>query len=197
MIDKLKGKVPDKVLAELPMVFSRFRIDTPVRLAHFLGQASHESGEFTLVRENLNYSADALLRVFPKYFNATTAPQYARNPEKIANRVYGGRMGNGPESSGDGYRYCGRGYIQLTGKSNYGKFDTIVDDDILGNPDLVAVKYPLLSAAWFWGNNNLNLMADRGVNTEIITQITKRINGGVIGLDSRIKEVNKFHAILS
>jgi putative chitinase len=196
LITKLSGKVPASVLAELPLVFSRFRIDTPDRLAHFLGQCSHESGEFKTVKENLNYSAEGLLKIFPKYFNAANVNNYARKPQAIANRTYANRMGNGNEASGDGFRYSGRGYIQLTGKSNYAAFDAFVDDAIIENPDLVATKYPLLSAAWFWHTNKLNAIADKGVNADTILAITRRINGGTIGLDHRTKETNKFHSLL-
>lgn len=196
MIEKLQGKIKPSVLAEIPSVIARFRIDTPNRMAHFLGQAAHESGGFNAITEGLNYSAEGLLKTFPKYFNATTAAQYARKQQEIANRVYASRMGNGNEASGDGFRFRGRGYIQLTGKNNYASFDAFVDDDILGNPDLVATKYPLLSAAWFWHTNKLNLIADKGVSTDIITQITKRVNGGTHGLQDRIDKTNHYYNII-
>jgi putative chitinase len=196
MINKLTGKVPQSVLSELPLVFSRFRIDTPERLAHFLGQCSHESGEFKVTKENLNYSANGLVKIFPKYFNAAIANSYAMQPQKIANKVYGSRMGNGNEASGDGFKYSGRGFIQLTGKNNYAAFDAYVDDAIIENPDLVATKYPLLSAAWFWHTNKLNAIADKGVNADTILAITKRINGGTIGLPHRTELTNKFYSIL-
>ena len=196
MIEKLQGKIKPSVLAEIPLVIARFRIDTPNRMAHFLGQAAHESGGFNAVTEGLNYSAEGLLKTFPKYFNPTTAAKYARKQQDIANRVYASRMGNGNEASGDGFKFRGRGYIQLTGKNNYAAFDAFVDDDILGNPDLVATKYPLLSAAWFWHTNKLNLIADKGVNTDIITQITKRVNGGTHGLQDRIDKTNHYYNII-
>ena len=196
MIEKLKGKVPESLLTELPLVFSRFRIDTPVRLAHFLGQCSHESGHFKVTSENLNYSSQGLLKVFPSYFNADSANTYAKKPEMIASRVYASRMGNGKEESKEGYKFRGRGYIQLTGKSNYSLFDAYVDDDILGNPDLVSTKYPLLSAAWFWHKNGLNAIADKGVNGDTIIKLTKRINGGTNGVNERMAETNKFYNIL-
>lgn len=196
LVTKLQGKVPAQVLSELPMVFSRFRIDTPERLSHFLGQCSHESGEFKVVKENLNYSAEGLLKIFPKYFNAANVNNYARKPAAIANKVYSNRMGNGTEASGDGFKYSGKGFIQLTGRSNYSAFDAYVDDAIIENPDLVATKYPLLSAAWFWNTNKLNAIADKGVNADTILAITKRINGGTIGINHRTELTNKFYSIL-
>ncbi len=126
-LDKLKGHVPDAVLSQIPQVMEKFQINTPLRLCHFLAQCAHESGNFKAVTENLNYSPVSLLKVFGKYFNEKNVEAYARKPEKIANLVYGNRMGNGPESSGDGFKYRGRGYIQLTGKVNYQSFDSRLD----------------------------------------------------------------------
>ena len=143
----LKDHIPSGVIDQLPETILKFELNTPLRLAHFLAQAGHESGGFKLTNENLNYSAKGLLGIFPKYFTAQTAPLYERKPEKIANIVYASRMGNGTKDSGEGYKFRGRGYIQLTGKINYTAFDKVVEDDILANPDLVATKYPLLSAA--------------------------------------------------
>ena len=154
-LDKLKGHVPDAVLAQIPDTAARFNITTPLRLAHFLAQCGHESAGFKAVSENLNYSAEGLKKIFGKYFPGNLADSYARQPEKIAARVYGGRMGNGDEASKDGYKFRGRGYIQLTGKDNYKAFDGTVEDDILANPDLVATKYPLASAAFFFNKNGL------------------------------------------
>jgi putative chitinase len=152
---KLKNIVPDIVLGQIPSVVQKFEINTILRLSHFLSQCAHESGGFKYSVENLNYSSKGLLTTFPKYFNQPSlAETYARKPKKIASRVYGGRMGNGDESTEDGWKYRGRGYIQLTGKSNYLKFDKFIDDDITNNPDLVATKYPLMSAAWFFGTND-------------------------------------------
>ncbi len=148
-ISKLKGHIPDSVLAQIPDTAAKFEINTPLRLAHFLAQCGHESGQFRVVNENLNYGAKGLLGIFKKYFpTEDKAKTYERKPEKIANLVYASRMGNGPESSGDGYKYRGRGYIQLTGKDNYTQFDKTVPEDILANPDLVSGKYALMSAAW-------------------------------------------------
>ena len=196
LLTKIKGIIHENVYSELPKVISQFRIDTPARLSHFLGQCAHESGGFKTTSENLNYRADRLLVVFPKYFNASNVGQYAGKPEKIASRVYGSRMGNGNEASGEGWKYRGRGYKQLTGKNNYAAFDAFVEDDILGNPDLVSTKYPLLSAAWFWHTNKLNAIADKGVSKESITEMTRKINGGVIGIDDRIKRTNAYFSVL-
>lgn len=177
--------IPDKVKAELWNVMSRFGINTPERLAHFLGQCHHESGGFKFTTENTNYSDVGLKKHFNKYFKDKDISKYARKPEKIANLVYGNRMGNGDEASGDGFRFRGRGYIHLTGKNNYRAFDKFVDDDILLNPDLVATKYPLLSAAWFWDVNDLNEICDKGVNKSTIFAVTKKVNGGIKGLEER------------
>ena len=192
----LKGHVPDSVISMIPDTAVKFGITNPLRLAHFLSQCGHESGGFKAVNENLNYGAKGLLGTFPKYFNAATAAQYERKPEMIASKVYGGRMGNGPEATKDGYKFRGRGYIQLTGKDNYSAFDKFVDEDILGNPDLVATKYPLMSAAWFFNKNGLWSICDKGATTEVITAVTKRVNGGTIGLADRIKHFNEYYALL-
>ncbi len=196
-IEKLKGVVPDSVLSELPLVFNRFKIDTPLRLAHFLANCDHESGSFKSTVENVNYSADRLLVIFPKYFKSINeAKVYGRNPQKIASKVYGGRMGNGVEATQEGWTYRGRGYIQLTGKNNYASFDKFVDDDIINNPDLIATKYPLLSAAWFWDSVKLNSVADKGSSQDIINDVRKKINGGVIGLDDVAKKFVKYYNLL-
>lgn len=196
-INKLKGHVPDAVLGQIPGVMEKFQINTPLRLAHFLAQCGHESGGFKAVSENLNYGAKGLLGTFKKYFpTEAKALEYERKPEKIANLVYGGRMGNGPEASGDGFKYRGRGYIQLTGKDNYVAFDKVVAEDITANPDLVATKYPLLSAAWFWNSRGLNALADKGTTDADVTAITKKVNGGTIGLPDRIKHFKEFHSAL-
>ena len=197
-LEKLKGHVPDTVIAQIPGVMENFGVNTPLRLAHFLAQCGHESGGFRLTQENLNYSAKGLMGIFKKYFpTQALADAYARKPEKIANRVYGARMGNGPEASGEGFKFRGRGYIQLTGKQNYTAFDAAVPDDILANPDLVSTKHALASAAWFWKKNGLNLIADTGSSTEVVTKITKRVNGGTIGLADRIKHFKEYHALLA
>lgn len=192
----LKGNVPDVVYEQIPMVVEKFNINTPLRLVHFLAQCSHESGGFKAVSENLNYSADGLKKIFGKYFPGDLATQYARNPEKIASRVYGGRMGNGDESTKEGYKFRGRGYIQLTGKSNYQSFTGIIGEDLVSNPDLVATKYPLVSAAWFFDKNKLNSISDKGISEVTIKELTKRINGGYNGLEHRISETKRFAQIL-
>jgi len=196
-INKLKGHVPDAVIAQIPSVMSTFKIDTALRLSHFLAQCGHESAGFKAVQENLNYGAKGLLGIFKKYFpTETKALQYERKPEKIANLVYGSRMGNGDEASGDGYKFRGRGYIQLTGKNNYVAFGKAINEDITTNPDLVATKYPLLSAAWFWSSNSLNALADKGADDASVTAITKRVNGGTIGLPDRIKHFKEYYTLL-
>lgn len=167
-------------------------------MAHFLGQAMHESGDFTTVTENLNYSANRLLKVFPKYFKTLAdAQRYANNPQAIGNRVYGNRMGNGNEASGDGYKYRGRGYIQLTGKDNYREFAKYIGVDVVNNPDLVATRYPFESAIFFFDKNNIWKMADAGVGISTITKLTKKINGGYNGLQDRIAKTNKVYKLLA
>ena len=197
-INKLKGHIPDSVIAQLPDTIAKFELNTPLRLAHFLAQAGHESGGFKAITENLNYGAKGLLGIFKKYFpTQEKANLYERKPEKIANLVYGGRMGNGPETSGEGYKYRGRGYIQLTGKDNYKAFDLVVAENITENPDLVATKYPLLSAAWFFHKNGLHKIADKGATDAVVTEVTKRVNGGTIGLPDRLKHFKEYHALLA
>jgi len=197
-LDKLKGHVPDTVIAQIPDVMTKFEINTPLRLAHFLAQCGHESGGFKLTQENLNYGAKGLRGVFGKYFPTDQkALLYERKPEKIANLVYGGRMGNGPEASGDGFKFRGRGYIQLTGKDNYKAFDAVVAENLLETPDLVATKYPLLSAAWFFHKNGLHKIADGGATDAVVTSVTKRVNGGTIGLEDRIKHFKEYYNLLN
>lgn len=162
----------------------KFHIDTPERIAGWLAQCAHETGNFRTLIENLNYSSEALLKVFPKYFNKIEAAQCGRKPEKIANKIYANRMGNGDVASGDGWKYRGRGMIQLTGKTNYRMFgkDIGQEAELLSNPDmLLEPKYAALSAGWFWAINGLNQFAD---NKDILG-MTKRINGGTNGLDHR------------
>ena len=193
-INKLKGHVPDSVIAQLPDTMAKFGLDTPIKLAHFLAQAGHESGGFKAVNENLNYGAKGLRGIFGKYFPTDEkALLYERKPEKIANLVYGGRMGNGPEASGDGYKFRGRGYIQLTGKDNYTAFGKAINEDIASNPDLVATKYPLLSAAWFFTRC---LPKCRDASDAAITAVTKCVNGGVIGLEDRKKHFHEYYNLL-
>ena len=196
-VDKLKGHIPDSVIAQIPSVQEKFEINTPLRLAHFLAQCGHESGGFKAVSENLNYGAAGLQSIFKKYFTAESAKEYERKPEKIANIVYANRMGNGNQASGEGYKFRGRGFIQLTGKENYTSFDKVVEDDIIANPELVATKYPLLSAAWFFHKNGLHKIADEGATDAVVTKVTKRVNGGTIGLPDRIKHFNEYNNLLN
>ena len=203
-LSRLKGHVPDTVIAQIPSIQEKFGVNTALRLAHFLAQAGHESGGFRVTQENLNYSAKGLTGIFKKYFkrpdgtvDEPKAAAYAKKPEKIANLVYGGRMGNGPESSGEGYKFRGRGYIQLTGKDNYTAFGKAINEDLTATPDKVATHYPLLSAAWFFTKNGLHKLADGGATDAVVTQITKRVNGGTIGLADRIKHFKEYYSLLA
>jgi putative chitinase len=197
-LDKLKGHIPNAVIGMIPAVAQKFQIDTALRLAHFLAQCGHESGGFRATQENLNYSAKGLMGIFKKYFpTEALAKQYERQPQKIANRVYASRMGNGAEASGEGYKFRGRGYIQLTGQDNYTAFGKSIGEDIPSNPDVVASQYALLSAAWFFNKNGLHKMADEGASDIVVTKITKRVNGGTIGLPDRIKHFKEYYHLLS
>jgi putative chitinase len=162
-----------------------YDINTPERVAAFVAQCAHESGGFKFLKENLNYRAESLMRVWPRYFpNIDVAKQYAQRPEMIANRAYGGRMGNGPEETGDGWKFCGRGLIQLTGRNNYQAFADSIETPIDDIPEyLQTFEGAVQSACWFWESNNLNQWADRG---DIVT-LTKKINGGTLGLADRQK----------
>ena len=189
-LEQLKQLLPKNPYVEhwhhaLSQLLPDYEINTPKRIAAFIAQCAHESGGFLFLKENLNYKAASLRKVFPKYFPTDElAAQYANKPEKIANRVYGGRMGNGDESTGDGYRYCGRGLIQLTGKNNYQAFADSIETPLEQIPDyLQTFEGAVQSACWFWETNKLNEWADKG---DIVT-LTKRINGGTIGLEDRIK----------
>lgn len=190
MLTKLKSKIPIQVVNELESVIREFNISNPFRLAHFLAQTAHESGNFKHVRENLNYSAEGLLKTFPKYFDKTTAPIYARKPEMIANIVYESRMGNGNRNSGDGWRFRGRGYLQLTGRINYKSFGDFIGVDLTKDPDIVATKYPLTSAAWFFEKNKIWLLCDDGLSPDIVKRVTLRINGGLNGYQDRLSKTN-------
>ena len=189
-VSQLKQMVPgithaDHWIEAFDQLLPDYEINTPKRVAAFIAQCAHESGGFRFLKENLNYKAESLMKTFPKYFSdKDTANAYAKQPVKIANRVYANRMGNGDEASGDGYKYCGRGLIQLTGKSNYSWFAASLEI----SPDeasayLETFEGAAQSACWFWENNNLNVEADAGD----IKKMTKKINGGYIGLDDRIK----------
>ena len=179
----LAAKVTDSVIDALDAAMGRFEIDTPPRMAAFAAQLAHESGQLQRWTENVNYRWERLRQVFPKYFSSDAeARAFDRKPERIANRVYAGRMGNGPEASGDGWRYRGRGPIQLTGRDNYRACGSAIGVDLVGDPDLLATPGPgCLAAAWFWARNGLNALADAG---DFVT-ITRRINGGLNGLAER------------
>jgi putative chitinase len=195
-IEKLKGHIPDAVIAQIPDTAKKFNITNNLRLAHFLAQCGHESGGFKAVSENLNYSADGLKKIFGKYFPGNLNESYARQPEKIAARVYASRMGNGDETTKEGFKFRGRGYIQLTGKSNYTSFTKFIGEDCVSNPDLVATKYPLASAAFFFDSNKLWAICDKGADDATVTSVTKRVNGGTIGLADRIKHFKEYYNLL-
>ena len=198
-IKKIAPGAPDKAAGEFVDTFNKwsekFGITTPLRAAHFISQCVHECAELKAFEENLNYSEKGLLKVFPKYFNAATAKQYARKQEKIANRVYANRMGNGNEASGDGWKYKGRGAIGLTGRSNYLAYSTsgFCVGDLMAHPEWLA-KSPgcYKSAMWFWWKNGLNAIADTGD----VNAVTKRVNGGYNGLDSRKKYLARAKEVL-
>jgi putative chitinase len=167
---------------------------SPVRAAHFFAQTAHETGGFKAFSENLNYSAEGLQGIFGKYFPGDLEKSYARNPEKIANRVYADRMGNGNEASGDGWKYRGRGALQLTGKANYKAFsDYLAKPEVMSNPDLVATVYAFDSAMFFFDKNKLWSICDKGINDAAILELTKRINGGTHGLEDRKLKTYKYH----
>lgn len=175
--------------------FQRFNILTPIQQASFIGQCGHECGQFKILEENLNYKAETLMKLWKSRFpTIDIANEYARNPKKIANKVYASRMGNRDEASGDGYRFRGRGCIQLTGHANYFHAGQACGEDFVMNPDLVATpKYAAMTAGWFWSTHKLNQYAD----TRDFLMMTKKINGGIIGLDDRIKHINHALDILS
>jgi putative chitinase len=167
---------------------------TPVRAAHFFAQTAHETGGFKAFAENLNYSAQGLQGIFGKYFPGNLEESYARNPEKIANRVYASRMGNGAEASGDGWKFRGRGALQLTGKDNYAAFAKYLNKpEIMTNPDLVATTYSFESAMFFFEKNKLWAICDKGINDAAILELTKRINGGTHGLADRSEKTKKYY----
>lgn len=171
--------------------FQRFNILTPIQQASFIGQCGHECGNFRILEENLNYRAETLMKLWKARFpTIEIANEYARNPKKIANKVYANRMGNRDEASGDGYRFRGRGCIQLTGHANYFHAGQACGEDFVMQPDLVATpRYAAMTAGWFWDTHKLNQYADR----QDFLMMTKKINGGTIGLDDRIKHIN--HAL--
>jgi putative chitinase len=188
-----KSKFANEVVKSLPAILEKYKINTVIRAAHFLAQVTHESGGFCVMTENLNYSADGLLKIFPKYFNADSAASHARNPQMIANRVYSNRLGNGDAVTNDGWNYRGRGFIQLTGKDNYSKFAKSIgkslDDTI---KYLETPQGALESAAWFWDSRNINVKAD----ADDIIAVTKLVNGGTIGLDDRKNKLEIAKSVL-
>lgn len=194
-LDGLYPTIPRHVLDQLSETRGRFSITTPLRLAHFLSQCAHESGSFVFTRENLNYTATRLQQIFPKHFNKDNAKLYARNQEAIANKVYGGRMGNTEVT--DGWKFRGRGYIQLTGKANYEELDKFVPEDLVSNPDLVASKYALLSAGFYWDKRKINAVADKGATEEVVALVTLKVNGGKHGLADRTERFFKLYEILN
>lgn len=198
MIEKLYKVIPTSVWSQLNDIMSDFEINTNLRLAHFLAQCAHESMDFKVTSENLNYSSAGLLSEWPMRFTETTAAKYAHNQQAIANHVYGGRMGNGDEASGDGWKYRGRGFIGITGKALYEQCSKGmgIPDDLVANPDLVSTKYPLVVSAYFWKNKGLNELADAGPTDLAVTKISKSVNGGLTGLSSRIQHFHKFWEIL-
>ncbi|MFM2377077.1 MAG: hypothetical protein RLZZ165_2174 [Bacteroidota bacterium] len=194
----LAGAVPQNVLDMIPEAAATFNISSNLRLAHFLAQCAHESGGFKIVEENLYYSSSGLKKIFPKYFPGNLADSYARQPAKIANRVYGGRGGNGDEASGDGDKYHGRGYIQLTFKDNYTAFAKYIGVDVVAQPELVATKYPLASAAFFFNSiAKIWPVCDKGADASTVLAVTKKVNGGTHGLEDRQARFDKFWKLLS
>lgn len=191
-------KLPKRVLDELPSIIKNYQIDTPLRMSHFLSQCHHESGGFKSTTENMKYSSARLLQVFPRHFKSLDDTKgYAMHPERIGNKVYANRLGNGDESSGDGFRYRGRGYIQCTGKNKYIILDNYLDEDIVANPDLIATKYPLYSAGWFWHSADLNSIADKGATFDVCEKVTKKVNGGKLGLQARHKMLVYYYQLLN
>jgi putative chitinase len=184
--------VTDDLMLEVDAVVKKYSINTRLRMCHFLAQVLHESACFKFKEENLNYSEQGLLKVFSKYFTPLQAKSYARKPEKIANRVYANRMGNGDEASGDGWKYRGRGYIQLTGKWNYASATIAIGIDFLNSPE-TAKSGGLIVAGWFWNSKNLNKLAD----SDNLIGITRVINGGLKGLEDRKKHLEKCKSIIS
>lgn len=207
-LGKLNGHISNAILLQITDIASKFGITTDLRLAHFLSQCSHESGGFKVVSENLNYRLNSLVSVFKHDFDVNRdrvisesekakAVKLVGSPEKIANFVYANQNGNGNEASGDGWKFRGRGYIQLTGRENYKKFSTFIGEDCVLAPNLVATKYPLASAAFFFNNNKLWKVCDKGSGVSTVTLVTKRVNGGTNGLNDRIKQFNHYYGLLN
>ena len=209
-LDRLKGLVPDSVIIQLPVVVEKFGANTPLRLSHFLAQLAHESGGFTkaVTIENLNYSAKRMSEVWPNRYAVDPkakpktpndlAKKLEKNSVALGNNVYADRNGNGNEASGDGFKFRGRGYIQLTGKDNYAAFSKFIGEDCVANPDLVATKYPLASAAFFFNNSKtLWPTCDHGADDATVRAVSLMVNGGVVGLEDRIDFFHKFFNALN
>lgn len=185
-----KGYAVEKIVEYLNRYAEEFGITTPLRWAHYLAQIAHESGELRYTEENLNYSAESLLKIFGKYFNKANVNAYARQPQKIANRVYANRMGNGNELSGEGWKYRGRGIIQLTGKSNYTEYKKYCGFDVVKEPELIAKPVGAIrSSMWYWSKNGLNKLADQNLSLEI----SRKVNGSnkPNGLEDRLKYLDR------
>lgn len=183
-----------QLFAGITKTAEKYSINTNLRMCHFLAQILHESGNFVAVKENLNYSAEGLTKTFPKYFPTNeSAIAYAKKPEKIANKVYSNRMGNGDETSGDGFKFCGKGYIQITGKENYTALAKDTGIDCVNHPELLLLpENAIISAGWYWNSRKLNAFAD----ADDIVTITKKINGGTIGIDDRKAKLLKCKSII-
>lgn len=208
-VTRLKGVVPDSVISQLPVVIQKFGAKTPLRLSHFLAQLAHESGGFTkaVTVENLSYSANRMAEVWPNRYATDPkikkklpndlAKTLERNPVALGNNVYANRNGNGNEASGDGFKFRGRGYIQLTGKNNYAEFSRFIGEDCVVNPDLVATKYPLASAAFFFNSSKtLWPTCDHGSDDATVRAVSMIVNGGTIGIEDRIDYFHKFFNVL-
>lgn len=195
--DNLNGILPSTIVSDIGYVETKFGINTVLRLAHFLAQCAEESQDFTRLSENLNYSADGLLKVFPTHFDVNDANAYAHQPEKIANRIYADRMGNGDEQSGDGWKYRGRGLIEMTGKYMYQQFSNFIGTDCVGEPDLLVSRYALASAAYFFYHNGILPICDEGSSQEVVEAVTKKVNGGVLGLAQRTQYFEKIYEALN
>jgi putative chitinase len=195
---KLLSKLPADIKAKCPKLFAEYGINNDFRAAHFLSQCDHESGGFKHVVENMNYSAKRLLEIFPKYFRTMQeAQEYANKPNKIGCKVYANRLGNGDEQSCDGYKFRGRGYIQCTGKNKYILLSKKFNVDLLQFPDKLATEYALESALWYWNERNINETADGGITIEVCEKVTKKVNGGRIGVLSRFQLLQYYSKLLN
>lgn len=191
MLTRLRNKIPIQVANELEIVAREFDISNHFRVAHLIAQSAYESRNFKYTRENLNYPPQLLLKYFPNHFSPETAPFYANKQEAIANVIYAHLYGNGDKNSGDGWKYRGRGYIsKIKGKKTYQALGDFIGDDLINNPDLVATKYPLISAAWIFEKNKLWQICDDGVHMDNVRLITQKLTGGTLGLIDRYSKTN-------